>query len=399
MSRCLVYTSPARGHLYPMVDTLLELRRRGHEVHVRTLASEVGALRAVGLHAEPIAPEIEQKPLDDSHARSPEEGVAAVLRTFGERAHHEVPDLQHAIAQLDPDLLLIDVATAGAAAVAEASQRPWAQWSPFFHHVTAGPGAETVVTLAPFTLLPAGMEVLNDSRSQVGLSAIADAGDAWRAPLHLYFTAEPFDISRSEYPSTLRMVGPGLWEPAVSSTPDRLDRIGEPLVLVTTSSERQADDALIGTTLDALGAQDVHVVATTVAHDPDRFRATPNATIERWLPHGQLVHKAVCVVCHGGMGITQRALAVGTPVCVVPFGRDQYEVAGRVAASGAGTVVMPDQLSPTTLRAAIREAMTMRPGAARVAAGFARAGGAHGAADSLESLHATTVRRAETVAP
>ena len=253
--------------------------------------------------------------------------------------------------------------------------------------------------LAPFTLVPAGMDVLNESRRQVGLAAIKDPGDAWRSPLHLYFTAEPFDISKDEYPPTLRMVGPGLWEPAAGATPDWLDQIGEPLVLVTASSELQADDALITTTLEALRGQDVHVIATTVAHDPDRFRATSNATIERWLPHGQLVRKAGCVVCHGGMGITQRALAAGTPVCVVPFGRDQFEVAGRVAACGAGTVVMPDQLNPAALSSAIREAMTMRAGAARVAAGFARAGGAAAAADLLEPLHATTARRAEAVAP
>ena len=321
------------------------------------------------------------------------------MRTFGERAHHEVPDLEHAIGQVDPDVLLIDVATAGAAAVAEASQRPWARWSPFLHHITPAPDAETVVMLAPFALMPIGMEVLNESRRRVGLPDITDPGDSWRSPLHLYFTAEPFDISKDKYPPSMRMVGPGLWEPPAGRTPDWLDQIEEPLILVTVSSELQADDALISNTLDALAGERVRVIATTVAHDPHRFRSFHNATIERWLPHGQLVRKADCVVCHGGMGITQRALACGTPVCVVPFGRDQFEVAGRVAASGAGTVVMPNQLNPATLRSAIREAMTMRAGAERVAAGFARAGGAVAAATALESLHTTSVRRAEAGAP
>ena len=31
------------------------------------------------------------------------------------------------------------------------------------------------------------------------------------------------------------------------------------------------------------------------------------------------------------MGITQKALAAGVPVCAVPFGRDQFEVARRVS--------------------------------------------------------------------
>ena len=52
MARYLVYTSPARGHLYPIVPTLEELRRRGHEVVLRTLASEVELLRDLGLSRE-----------------------------------------------------------------------------------------------------------------------------------------------------------------------------------------------------------------------------------------------------------------------------------------------------------------------------------------------------------
>ncbi|PZR67703.1 MAG: hypothetical protein DLM63_06025 [Solirubrobacterales bacterium] len=121
-------------------------------------------------------------------------------------------------------------------------------------------------------------------------------------------------------------------------------------------------------------------------HDPSSITTAPNATIERWLPHAALTERAACVVCHGGMGITQRALAAGTPVCVVPFGRDQFEAASRVTATRSGTQVMPDALTPETLRAAIKQAMTLRPGAQQVASGFRRAGGAPAAANALETL-------------
>ena len=39
MARVLAYTSPARGHLYPLVQILDELAARGHEIAIRTLAS------------------------------------------------------------------------------------------------------------------------------------------------------------------------------------------------------------------------------------------------------------------------------------------------------------------------------------------------------------------------
>jgi UDP:flavonoid glycosyltransferase YjiC (YdhE family) len=85
------------------------------------------------------------------------------------------------------------------------------------------------------------------------------------------------------------------------------------------------------------------------------------------------------------MGATQKALALGVPVCAVPFGRDQLEVARRVAVAQAGTRVPARRLTPDRLRAAVLEAMDCRDGAVRVAAGYAAAGGPPVAADALES--------------
>jgi UDP:flavonoid glycosyltransferase YjiC (YdhE family) len=86
------------------------------------------------------------------------------------------------------------------------------------------------------------------------------------------------------------------------------------------------------------------------------------------------------------MGATQKALARGVPVCVVPFGRDQLEVARRVEVAGAGTRLAAPRLRPDRLRAAVREAISRRDGAARVAAGYRAAGGPPAAADALEAL-------------
>jgi MGT family glycosyltransferase len=385
MARLLTYTSPARGHLYPIVATLRELRDRGHDVHVRTLASEVAAVRAEGLEAEPLDPAIEALPLDDWRWPTPEEGLAGGLRTFAARSEHEVPDLRRAIADVRPDLLLVDVATAGATAVAEASGLPWAQWCPFFQHYGPAPEEGPRPTLIPFTLMPAGMEVLDAPRRRVGLPPLAGPADAWRAPLMLYLTAEPLEPAGMRYPPSVRPVGPGLWEPP-RAAPAWLDELADPLVLVTASSELQGDDALLAVALEALRDEDVRVVATSAAHDAGRFGGAPGVRVERWLAHGPLVARAACVVCHGGMGITQRALAAGVPVCVVPFGRDQAQVARRVAAVGAGTQLPPAELGPESLRRAVREAMTMRAGAEAVAVAFARAGGARAAAAAVEDL-------------
>jgi UDP:flavonoid glycosyltransferase YjiC (YdhE family) len=97
-----------------------------------------------------------------------------------------------------------------------------------------------------------------------------------------------------------------------------------------------------------------------------------------------VLDRAVCAVTHGGMGATQKALAHGVPVCVVPFGRDQFEVARRVEVARCGTRLPAKKLSPLRLRAKVREAMTMTDGAKWVAAGFVATGGVARGADLFE---------------
>jgi len=71
MSTILAYTSPARGHLFPMTPLLLELRDRGHQVHVRTLGSQTELMRSLGLAAEPLDPRIEAEIMKDYTASGP----------------------------------------------------------------------------------------------------------------------------------------------------------------------------------------------------------------------------------------------------------------------------------------------------------------------------------------
>jgi UDP:flavonoid glycosyltransferase YjiC (YdhE family) len=90
------------------------------------------------------------------------------------------------------------------------------------------------------------------------------------------------------------------------------------------------------------------------------------------------------MITHAGMGGTQKALARGVPVCAVPFGRDQFEVARRVEVAGAGTRLPANRLTTERLRDKVRQAMTCGDGARRVAEAFAAAGGPPAAADAIE---------------
>ena len=402
MARILVYTSPARGHLYPLVPTLEELRRRGHEVAVRTLAAEVERVGALGLSVGAIDAAIEAVQHDDWKAGSPPAALLAACRTFAERGRHEIADLGRAVGRERPDLLFVDVNCWGAAAAAEASGIPWAAFAPYFLPLrapgvppwglgvapagsAAGRVRDAILWPVVNVLYDRALPALNALRERTGVPRLRHVAEVTtRAPRVVYYTAEPFEYARA-WPANVRLVGPGLWEPGPDA-PREAARDERPLVLVTCSTEYQNDGRLVETALAALAGEPVRVVATTASVDPALFRVPPNATVERFLPHGPLLAEAACVVCHGGMGITQKALSAGVPVCVVPFGRDQLEVARHVEQAGAGTRLVPGRLGPGRLRRAVREAMSRAPGARRVAEGFRRAGGAAAAADAVEEL-------------
>jgi UDP:flavonoid glycosyltransferase YjiC (YdhE family) len=99
-----------------------------------------------------------------------------------------------------------------------------------------------------------------------------------------------------------------------------------------------------------------------------------------------VLERAAAVVCHGGMGIVQKAVLAGVPAAVVPFGRDQPEVARRVAEAGAGVVLPARRLTPERLRHAVRQAVARRDGARAAGARLRAAGGPARFADECEEL-------------
>ncbi|MCU0298552.1 MAG: hypothetical protein MUF33_08545 [Candidatus Nanopelagicales bacterium] len=403
MSRILAYTSPARGHLYPLMAVLLQLRARGHEVHVRTLADEVPGLRALDLHAEPVDSQIESIELADYGHRTPQKARMAAVSAFVARSRYDAPDLQAAIQRVRPDSVIVDINAWGAMAAAEDWGGTWSAFCPYPLALRSpdvppyGPGLEPAhnwigrlrdAALRPLvsgTLERKMLPGINDVRGGLGLPALQHLDDQFRRPpLLLYMTAEPFEYARHDWPDSVVMVGPCEWEPDVEA-PTWLTEIDDPIVLVTTSSEFQDDGAMIAATLEALADEPVHVVATIPSGDPAAFTVPANAHVVRFAPHGQLLDRAVCAITHAGMGATQKALGRGVPVVAVPFGRDQPEVARRVAVAGAGVRLPASKVSPARIRSAYERARSCQAGADAVAAGFRRAGGAPAAADAIEA--------------
>ncbi|TWG92641.1 MGT family glycosyltransferase [Nocardioides sp. J9] len=319
---------------------------------------------------------------------------------FVERGRFELDDLRSAITAEAPDVLVIDTNAWGAAAVADASGLPWASIQPFPTPLPApgvppfGPGLrprrDAVGRARDGVLRPlvigavqrAVLGPLNEVRRGAGAPPLEGIVEQYlRPPLTLYLTSRAFEHPREEWPDSFCFTGPLAWDPRAAP----FDVPPGPVALVTTSSEFQADGVLVRTARYALDGTDLTVLATMPA-GASVTDVPRNARVEEFVPHSQVLPHAAVAVTHGGMGATQRALAAGVPVVVVPFGRDQAEVGRRAERAGAGVLLPRRRLTAPRLRAAVREARTLQPAAQRLARAMAEEAGAAGAADRLEAL-------------
>ena len=405
MAVVLAYTSPAIGHLFPFCALLSELASRGHRVHVRTLDAGVALCRRLGFAAERVDPRIESLQSDDWTTGSALRVVGKTVEMLARRAAIEVADIDTAIRSAEPDVVLVDANCWGAISTAETQGVPWLVFSPFIPYLDGpgsppfGPGAPpragwagTVRDIGIRTVTSTVFDrpfrdAINPVRAALRLAPVRSADELLRrAPGVLVATGKPFEYPHTEWGESVQLIGPATFEPPSQRRPKWLDDIELPVVLVTTSSVRQADAALVRTALRALDGEPVHVVAThpagAVDIDPSAYR---HATLTRFVPHSAVLDRAVCVVTHGGMGITQKALSRGIPACAVPFGRDQFEVARRVEVARAGTRLPARRLTVRRLRHKVLSAITMTTGAQAVAAGFAATGGVRHGANLVES--------------
>ena len=232
MATILAYTSPAIGHLFPMTPLLLELQARGHDVHLRTIASRVDLMRDLGFHTDAVDPAIPAVIHPDWEASNPKQALEVAISTFCERGAIDGPDFQKALDEVDPDTVLVDINAWGALNAAEAWGGPWTVFSPYTPPISSagtppfGPGLlpragplgrlrdavvrPLVIGAAEKTMKPR----INALRADYGLAPVHSADEYFRrAPLMLVTTSEPFEYPHDDWGDRIRMIGALPWDP------------------------------------------------------------------------------------------------------------------------------------------------------------------------------------------
>ncbi|HZD73556.1 MAG TPA: nucleotide disphospho-sugar-binding domain-containing protein, partial [Actinomycetota bacterium] len=354
------------GTVPPELGAVRRLVERGHAVTVLaedSMAEEVATTGATFRRwvRAPNRPDRrpEHDPSRDWEASNPLRLVDRLVETqFVGPAAGYAADVDAALAEVRPDLVVCSLFPLGAMLAAESAGIPFAVLLPNIYLLPApgmppfglglrparGPmGRLRDLAAGGFTRRlwdSRGLPRLNALRAERGLAPVGHLWDqVHRARRQLVMTSPDFDFP-ARLPPGVRYVGPVLDDPPWAGRPWTPPPGDDPLVLVAMSSGFQDQLDCLRRIVAALGGLPVRAVVTTgPALDPEALDPPRNATVMAAAPHRQVLEHAALVVTHGGHGTVMKALAAGVPMLVLHHGRDQADNAARLTARGAGVAV------------------------------------------------------------
>ena len=144
----------------------------------------------------------------------------------------------------------------------------------------------------------------------------------------------------------------------------------DPLVYLTLGTIPGAT-ATLATTLDALAALPIRVIATVgPAGDPAALGTQPaHITVSRNTPQTQVLPLCDVVVSHAGSSPFLGALAHGLPQLCLPQAADQFRNAQACVRAGAGAAIQPESVTSEAITDAVSmliEDDTVRAHASRI---------------------------------
>jgi MGT family glycosyltransferase len=381
MSRFLIVTLPLAGHVNPPAAVSRVLQERGHDV---AWCGSVARLRPW------LSPDAVVYPTGMRAFRGLADNGLVSVKSLWESfivpfTRFTLPAVEKAVADYQPDVLVVDQHALAGALVAQRRRIPWATFA-----------TSTIELCAPFARLPKAAAWIRGHLATLS----AEAGLAGGQAVDLRFSPYLVIVFSSGYllgatglPGHFALVGPALsGRPATASFPwDRLDPARRQ-VLVTVGTMADADAmSFYARAVEALRPLGDSVQAIVLA-PPEALPGAPEhiLPVER-IPQLEVLPHMDAVVCHAGLNTVSETLSNAVPLVVAPLTRDQPINAANVVRVGAGIRAHFYRARPDQLRAAVMALLSdpaYRAAAAIVRDSFAAAGGAPEAAARLEQLAA-----------
>jgi len=252
--------------------------------------------------------------------------------------------------------------------------------------------------------LPSAVAAINKVAAENGVTPVERSVDLLAGDLSLIVgTPETDPLPAS---AGVAYIGPIVWQRGNATLPNWAAALGrdQPVIWVYSGNPRYGGSVstpidsivVIRTAIAALGDAAVQVVLTTGHQEvPKEVGSLPsNFHHAAYLPGVAMAERSDLMVHHGGHSSVMTGLSAGTPAVIIPTITERESNARRLAALGAGEIVMPvdgidgeKEIDVAEFSAKVRRVLEepgYRESARRVAESMRKFGGAREAADRIE---------------
>jgi MGT family glycosyltransferase len=410
--KILIASTPATGHLNPLLAIGHILIAEGHEVVGLSGSALRSRIEGTGaqFHAFPAGADLDLRDLLSVVPElkdippGPEWMRVAFERVFADPVPAQHKGLQQVLRDFAADVIIADDTMLGVLPMlfGPRAKRPaivlcgtsilhWrrADGAP---HFVGLPPATTLAQLEEYAAIaqehdriiyePMG-RCLNRSLKDLGVGPLStppfDSG-VELADAYMQLTVPSFEFPR-DLPPSVHFVGAPPIIPNQASLPSWAHELdgSRKVVLVTQGTVANHNfGLLIGPTLAALANEpDLLVVATAGGRPIDAIPGPipGNARLASYLPFDWVLPKVDVFVTNGGYGSVNQAMSFGIPLVTAGLTEDKADVNARVAWSGVGIDLATNEPTPQALREAVRTVLD-KPDYRRRAASMAAEFGA-----------------------
>src|SRR3984957_17066689 len=389
--KILVASTPATGHLNPLLAITRILTAEGHEITFLTgsafrdriensgakFVSLQGRADFDGRDFSSVAPELKDIPPGLEWFR------VAIERVFVDSVPAQHQGLLQALEECQADVIAGDDMFFGVLPMLlgpRSKRTPLILCGTSFLHLAREDGAPNFLGLPPATTEEQRRQYANIARTydeavdQPSLLSLNEALNTLGvgpvsmplfhsvvelADAYLQLSAPRFEYPH-QIPPSMHFVGTPPIIPGQAPLPlwaHELDG-SRKVVLVTQGTLANHNfGLLIGPTLAALANEpDLLVIATAGGRPVDAIPSPipANARLSQYLPFEWVLPKVDVFVTNGGYGSVNQAMSFGIPLVTAGLTEDKAEVNARVAWSGVGIDLKTNEPTPSALREAIR---------------------------------------------
>jgi MGT family glycosyltransferase len=388
--KILIASTPATGHLNPLLAIGSILIAEGHEVVGLSATALRDRIEGIGAEFRPF-PAGADLDLRDSRSAipelnnlppGPERLRVAIERAFVDTIPAQHKGLQQVLRDFPADVIVGDDMIFGVLPMllGRSKRPPIVLCGTSILHWRREDGAPHFAGLPPATN-PAQLEQyaaisqeydrviyrpvalrLNRLLEDMGIGrlsmpifdSVVELADAY-----MQLTVPSFEFPR-DIPPSVHFVGTPPIIPNQAPLPSWAHELdgSRKVALVTQGTVANHDfGLLIAPTLAALANEpDVLVVATAGGHPIDAISGPipDNARVASYLPFESVLPKVDVFVTNGGYGSVNQAMSFGIPLVTAGLTQDKADVNARVAWSGVGINLATNEPTPEALREAVR---------------------------------------------